>query len=285
MSEGRFSAEQAGHMSADEFAHYMQCGLIDSTAHDQIQTYVGNILAGLREDLDTKEREYQEKCGEVVERDNEIEQLKARNAALEQRVTQMTVRKLEPSMADKKPPMPNVMIDLETMSREKNAAILSIGAVVFNIESHVLGREFHQNVTLSSCVMLGLHRSAETLNWWSLDENKEARDALTKNAVSLDVAIGRFLAWCGGEIIPWSNGSTFDLVILEHAIRTCNRKVPWRFDNESCYKTLRRMLPQIVVPRHGLKHNTLDDARYQARHLMAILDVVKSVDALAASAS
>jgi hypothetical protein len=170
-----------------------------------------------------------------------------------------------------KKPLKNVMIDLETMSIEKNAAILSIGAVEFDIETKRLGEEFYQNITLSSCVWLGMHRSAATLNWWALDENKAARDTLTKDAVSIELATARFCQWCSGEIIPWSNGATFDIVILENAIKLCNRIVPWRFFNESCYRTFKRMYPEIVIPRQGIKHNALHDAKHQARHLLAIL--------------
>lgn len=174
-------------------------------------------------------------------------------------------------MPEEKPKPKNVMIDLETMSVEKNAAILSIGAVEFDIEMKTLGQEFEQNITLSSCVWLGMHRSAATLNWWAMDENKTARDALTKDAVSIELAIARFCQWAAPEIIPWSNGATFDIVILENAIKLCNRIVPWKFYNESCYRTFKRLYPEIVVARQGIRHNALHDAKHQARHLLAIL--------------
>ncbi len=173
---------------------------------------------------------------------------------------------------ERKPP--NVMIDLETMSTAKTAAILSIGAVQFDFKTGELGAEFYQNITLSSCAFMGMHRSADTLNWWSLDENKEARDALSKDAVSIEMAIIRFIQWCGGEIIPWGNGVAFDIVILENAIRLFRREPPWKFYNESCYRTIKRLFRDVVVPRQGTKHHALDDAKHQARHLMAIMDTI-----------
>ena len=174
-------------------------------------------------------------------------------------------------MSSEEKPLKNVMIDLETMSVAKNAAIISIGAVEFDIEKKTLGEEFSQNITLSSCVWLGMDRSAATLNWWAMDENKAARDALTKDAISIELAIARFCQWAAPEIIPWSNGATFDIVILENAIKLCNRIVPWKYYNESCYRTFKRLYPEIVIPRQGIKHNALHDAKHQARHLLAIL--------------
>jgi DNA polymerase III epsilon subunit-like protein len=174
--------------------------------------------------------------------------------------------------------MKNIMIDLETMSTEPNAAILSIGAVVMDFESKELREEFYTNVTLSSCIHMGMHRSESTKDWWAKDENKAARDALTKDAAPIDKAIDMFLAWCArlsvqqNDIVPWSNGAAFDLPIIEHAIKACNKIVPWPFYHQSCFRTMKRLFHSIRVPRTGIKHNALDDAKTQARHLLAILE-------------
>lgn len=176
---------------------------------------------------------------------------------------------------------PNVMIDLETVSLDKTAAIVSIGAVMFDPTTKQLGPEFYQNVELSSCVEFGLHVSQATIDWWAKPENREARDKLTTDAVPLDVAIDRFIEWCGNgvladpEIIPWSNGAPFDIVILEHAIDTVGRTVPWKFYNESCYRTLKRLFPEIKVARISLKHDALEDAKHQATHCMEILNHIR----------
>lgn len=176
----------------------------------------------------------------------------------------------------------NVMIDLETMSTAKTAAILSIGAVEFEIEGEVVLSEFLQNVELSSCIHLGMHTMQDTLDWWAKDSQKEARDSLTKDAVEIDKALVKFLDWIADAegIIPWANGATFDLPIFENAFKLCRRPIPWKFYNESCYRTLKRLYPGVLVARTGMKHNALDDARYQAQHLMRILNSLKlSVDA------
>jgi DNA polymerase III epsilon subunit-like protein len=184
--------------------------------------------------------------------------------------------------------MLNIMIDLETMSTEVNAAILSIGAVEMNFETKELGREFYVNVVLSSCLKLGMHRSQSTLEWWSKDENKAARDMLTKDAVSIESAVSSFNAWCAelaepDNLAPWSNGAGFDIPILANAIRICGKQVPWKFYNESCFRTLKRLFYSVRVPRaNTMKHHALEDAKNQARHLLAIMSLLMVRDSAGA---
>lgn len=177
--------------------------------------------------------------------------------------------------------IPNVMIDLETMSTEPTASILSIGAVKFDIEEEKITGTFYQNVELSSCLQLGMHRMQSTLDWWTQDNHKEARDALTKEAVPIWEACNRFVAWSGDDIIPWSNGATFDIPILKHALHLCRLKEPWHFRNESCFRTLKRLFPTVLVASVGMKHNALDDATYQATRLMRILKCLKLAEDMA----
>lgn len=170
--------------------------------------------------------------------------------------------------------MINVMIDLETVSLRNDAAIISIGAVVFNIEEQSLGKEFYQNIELSSCLRMGLSREQGAIDWWAKDENKEARNRLTYDAIHIRDALSRFSNFCNvdaTEIVPWANGAPFDLVILKNAYTACGMSLPWKFFNESCYRTFKRVYPQVPRPPQTMKHHALEDAKYQARHLMTIL--------------
>lgn len=173
--------------------------------------------------------------------------------------------------------MRDVMIDIETLSLSKNAAILSIGAVKFNVEEGRLMEEFYQNVSLSSCTLLGMHTDPETIKWWEKEDNKAAREALRINQLGIEQTLNLFNSWCGDdEIVPWSNPSTFDIVIIENAYRRCDKFKPWKFYNESCYRTMRRLFPTVTKDVFkGTKHTALDDAKNQARHLIKILNSVR----------
>jgi hypothetical protein len=175
------------------------------------------------------------------------------------------------------------MIDLETMSTKPNAAILSIGAVIMDLESLTLHETFYVNVELSSCVEAGLDCSEATRDWWALPENREARDQLSKSAVPLRTALESLANWLVARksnehyewdvksIRPWSNGASFDIVILESAYASQGWQAPWKFYNHMCYRTMKNLYPEVAKPlHHGTKHNALDDAITQARHLLNI---------------
>src|SRR5258706_9274955 len=80
----------------------------------------------------------------------------------------------------------HLMVDLETMSSDMDAAIVAIGAVLFDIEGPMLVAEdidagavncFYTNVDLASSMRLGLKPNASTIMWW-LKQSQAARDAL-----------------------------------------------------------------------------------------------------------
>jgi len=66
----------------------------------------------------------------------------------------------------------HLMIDLETMGNVKNSAIVSIGAVEFNIENGDIGEEFYAVVNLQSCLDKGMVVNGDTIYWW-LNQDKK----------------------------------------------------------------------------------------------------------------
>ncbi len=68
----------------------------------------------------------------------------------------------------------------------------------------------------------------------------------------------------------WGNGSDFDNTLLEEAYRATGIKPPWRFTGNRCYRTVKNLFPDVWVDPVGTAHNALDDATYQANHLIAI---------------
>jgi DNA polymerase III epsilon subunit-like protein len=60
----------------------------------------------------------------------------------------------------------HLMLDLETLGNKSNSAILSIGAVEFDLETGETGREFYQRIDLQSCIDKGLIINGSTFYWW-----------------------------------------------------------------------------------------------------------------------
>ena len=74
--------------------------------------------------------------------------------------------------------MNNIMLDLETMGSGPRAAIVSIGAVFFDLQTGELGAEFEVAVDLRESVKFG-EMNADTVLWW-LEQSDEARRQVTE---------------------------------------------------------------------------------------------------------
>ena len=179
--------------------------------------------------------------------------------------------------------MNNVMLDIETLSVSKNAAIISIGAVFFNPATGELGSEFYQTITRESCEAQGLEVDGDTLQWWS-EQSFEARAVLfCPHATHIIKALGSFALWIlentpqNQHVEIWGNGASFDCAIVANAFRRCAIKLPWRYANERDVRTIvalgRELLqidPKYAFPFVGTEHHALSDAKHQATYVSHI---------------
>lgn len=170
--------------------------------------------------------------------------------------------------------MNNVMLDLETLDTKPTAAILSIGAVVF--DKNGLGAEFYQTIALDSCTRAGLTVSGDTFKWW-MAQKGEARKALFENNQDLIQVLDAFSAWISiaTDILTvkvWGNGADFDNAMMQHAYSAVDLVAPWMFWNNRCYRTTTALLGREPRKQEGVLHNALDDAKSQAKHLITVLN-------------
>lgn len=171
--------------------------------------------------------------------------------------------------------MNDLMLDLETMGSGPNAAIVAIGAVMFDLEAGVVGERFYQVVDLESAVSLGGEIDPATVVWWLKQPDAPRSAFLADGAHINEVLHGfeRFISWNSSiaRIRIWGNGAAFDNVILASAYRNAGLLLPWKFWNDRCYRTLKAMYPGVNLERIGTHHNAVDDAESQARHLISML--------------
>ena len=170
--------------------------------------------------------------------------------------------------------MSDIMIDLETMGKNKNAPITQIGAVAFDREHGTILRRLHLFVALQSSVDHGAKMDVSTVLWW-MEQSEEARAGFKMPALPLPNALlelSRWMTLCGDvdERNVWGNGATFDNVILLSAYQTCGLFVPWEFWGDRCYRTLKAENSDVPFVRVGVFHHAADDAESQARHVIAI---------------
>lgn len=174
-------------------------------------------------------------------------------------------------------PQRHAMVDLETVGTAPGSAILTIGAIRFDVDADDLGadgvdpfnlgpgRSFYMRVDRDSGLNVGLTEDADTLDWWSRqtpEARAEAFDAAPRARVS--EALSGFARWfaAGSEFI-WSHGSGFDVVLLEAAMRLTGIAPSWKYCNARDTRTLYDFTGVRPV-RDANHHHALHDALAQA---------------------
>lgn len=164
--------------------------------------------------------------------------------------------------------MTHIMLDLETMGTAPGCAIVSIGAVAFdvNYEKPLLtSPQFYVNVDLKSCTKAGLTLEADTVMWW-MQQSQEARSSLVEDPTPLEAALTLFAEFYdaikGRQL--WCHGATFDAPILEAAYKKLGLSVPWKFPLVRDTRTLFELAAVQVVRDASTHHNALSDALAQA---------------------
>ena len=75
------------------------------------------------------------------------------------------------------------------------------------------------------------------------------------------------------NIIVWSNGSSFDISILQTALQKYNIKEPWYYRNIRDVRTVVSLFP-VIKNEHifkGTLHNAIDDCINQIEYLTKTL--------------
>ncbi|EJE4505861.1 3'-5' exoribonuclease [Escherichia coli] len=171
----------------------------------------------------------------------------------------------------------HLMIDLETMGKNPNAAIISIGAIFFDPQTGDMGPEFSKTIDLDTA---GGVIDRDVIKWW-LKQSREAQSAILTDEIPLDDALlqlREFIAENSGEFFVqvWGNGANFDNVILRRSYERQGIPCPWHYHNDRDVRTIVELGKAIdfdartAIPFEGERHNALDDARYQAKYVSAI---------------
>lgn len=178
--------------------------------------------------------------------------------------------------------MNNGMLDIETLGKGSNSAIISIGAVFFEPSTGKLGGDFYQTITLESALENG-QADASTIAWW-MKQSDDARAVFNdKQSLNLRSVLLEFTDWLinsgnpishnTAKVSVWGNGATFDNVILSNAYQQIEYPHPWPYWGDRDVRTIvelgRSILninPKKDLPFEGTAHNALDDAKHQARY-------------------
>jgi hypothetical protein len=191
------------------------------------------------------------------------------NKAIKQKMVKTTSRAIYC------PPMPDrhMMIDIETLDVEVNAAIIAIGALTFNPRGEGFDTEDTYHVTISKRSNLAHKRSVSksTEAWWA-QQDQAAQDSVFKGPhVPLHLALYNFARWVNKRkptcTRVWAKSPDFDCSILNHACKEQNVYWPFKFWEARCVRTIMELaypegdFPSVEVT--GPLHDALADAKKQ----------------------
>lgn len=181
----------------------------------------------------------------------------------------------------------HVMVDTETLGTVPGSSILTLGAISFNprgkpnpklLESELTGGSvFYERIDRQSCLDVGLAEDAETVAWWQ-GEKEAARHEVfgAEPRRHIGAVLEDFCKWFGrkGRTCVWSHGLTFDVPLLEAALRQCGMKPPWRYydalDTRTMYWHAGLSHRDVTTPT--VKHHALYDAAAKAFDMQLCVD-------------
>lgn len=168
-------------------------------------------------------------------------------------------------------------IDMETLSTEHNAALLSIGAVIHDFGTGQQVDTFYANITPESSIAAGLDVSESTKAWWT-KQGQAAQDVLSVDQRPLRDVLVDFAKWLAGHGVQYAigNGPRADNQWLESACKAVGMQSPIKYWGDLDMRTLTFIGTHILGLDHwhntfkGVKHNALHDAINEAEFCNAV---------------
>lgn len=178
--------------------------------------------------------------------------------------------------------MNDIMIDLETLGVHPESPIISIGAVQFDLDTGRIGYDFYREIDIKYYDEYPSFKvDYSTVKWW-MEQSKEAQIVFTNGKISIYDALkdfAHFYHTCSPSKNVWSNGSGFDIVMMRTAYKITKLSVPWKYPDEKDVRTIVHLGKLKGIEKRpaktGIKHNALDDARYQVEYCVDIWKRIK----------
>ena len=162
------------------------------------------------------------------------------------------------------------MIDLEGLATGPDTTILTIAAQAFDpFGDGWYDQHYYARVDLDSQPNRRIEQG--TLEWWATQPAAAKDEAFGEdNRVPLDQALDELgrLIWHSKRI--WAQGPTYDMTILEHAYKSYNKPIPWKYFAVRDSRTVFSLWPGLEKP--ATSHHALEDCR---RQIMLLQDTFK----------
>lgn len=172
----------------------------------------------------------------------------------------------------------HVMIDLETLSTRKDAAVVQLAAVSFDPQTgEIFGR--YKTAVLPR---EGEHIDVGTVAWWFQQSAASALGAalIGPGCLPLAAALVELQSFFDAEKpeAVWSHGSSFDVAIVEHHCARLGLAVPWTYKMPRDTRTLYALAPGGCPPVEvdsARKHDALYDCEVQVEQVCGALRALR----------
>jgi hypothetical protein len=156
--------------------------------------------------------------------------------------------------------MSDLMLDIETLATTPDSTILTIGAQGFDpFSDKFTEATYYRRLTIDSQAERTIDDSPNgTVEWWGKQAADAQEEALGDGDDRVDIITSlkelSKIAWKHKRI--WANGTTFDMVILEDAMRQYGIPCPWKYWQVMDARTIYKLTSAKPL---GNNHNALAD--------------------------
>lgn len=165
------------------------------------------------------------------------------------------------------------MIDLEGLGTGPDTTILTIAAQAFDpFTRGYFDQKYYARITLESQPDRRIEQG--TIDWWATQPDKAREEAFAEeDRIPLDQALDELgrLIWHSKRI--WAQGPTYDMNILEHAYKSYNKPIPWKYYAVRDSRTVFGLVPNLN--KYPASHHALEDCRRQIDLLHDALEYLK----------
>lgn len=174
------------------------------------------------------------------------------------------------------------MVDIETLGTHPTSAVIGIGGVKFDPWATLsISKPFSSIVGVAKVADMGFGIDGDTLEWWTERHEQWVKWRSSGTPVDPREAAYRFYKWVADEhplseeMAVWCFGASFDFPILENFMRRCGQRIPWKYYNTFCARTVMKLagmggkedwdyISDQVQCFGVCKHDPLRDAACQA---------------------
>lgn len=178
-----------------------------------------------------------------------------------------------------------IMIDLETVSNDPDAGILSMAFVPFSINEEKLPTDdiLYRVIDLASCYMSGMNMIGCQEFWVGQDPKAKAAILNAPEKVSIQSASADAFGFLSAlaenyDLVMWCRGLDYDIPKLEYCFRRFVEKpLPYKYSHKHDVRTCLHdfFINESDYEFEGIKHHSVDDCRHDIKMVQAAYRVRK----------